>query len=116
MEKAGILEGRDYPMAMKPLFFVAALAASLLAGMPDAGAGDNQPAAKKKVEPSGQAKKAEIVVDEEKGVIRFFINGKETMRLDESGLHVEGNITYSGRIKDFGEQQAGDEAAEKGKP
>lgn len=51
---------------------------------------------------SASASKTEIITDEEAGVIRFMIDGKETMRLDESGLHVRENISYGGSITDDG--------------
>jgi hypothetical protein len=71
-----------------------------------------RPAAEGKANPSSHAKKAEIVADEEKGVIRFFIKGKEAMRLDESGLHVRDGVTYGGTIGDTGPSSFDDYIAE----
>ena len=43
-----------------------------------------------------------IVVDEETGVIRFFIEGEEKARLDAAGMHVRGNVNYGGALMDYG--------------
>ena len=43
-----------------------------------------------------------MVVDEEAGIIRFFIDGEEKASLDATGLHVNGSITYSGTVRDIG--------------
>ena len=42
----------------------------------------------------------QIITDGEQGVIRFLIGGKETMRLDETGLHVFGDLSYNGTVMD----------------
>ena len=46
--------------------------------------------------------RAAIVVDEESAVSRFMIDGKEQARIDHVGLHVEGDLTFVGTIKDAG--------------
>ena len=43
-----------------------------------------------------------IEVDEQANIIRFFIDGEESMRLDPNGLHVRDNQTYGGMIMDVG--------------
>lgn len=43
-----------------------------------------------------------IEVDQDANVIRFFIDGEETMRLDDSGLYVRDNLSYGGKILDDG--------------
>lgn len=43
-----------------------------------------------------------IEADQDADVIRFIVNNREEMRLDSEGLHVRGNIEYSGVIADTG--------------
>lgn len=43
-----------------------------------------------------------IEVDEQAGIIRFFIKGQETARLDAAGMHVRENIDYGGMLTDYG--------------
>ena len=43
-----------------------------------------------------------IEVDEEANIIRFFVDGEETMRLDAEGLHVRNDIGYGGTVTDYG--------------
>jgi hypothetical protein len=43
-----------------------------------------------------------IEIDQKAQVIRFMIDGHERAILDDAGLHVQGDITYVGMIKDIG--------------
>ena len=43
-----------------------------------------------------------VLADQDAGVIRFIIEGREAARLDAAGLHVRGNIDYGGTLKDSG--------------
>lgn len=43
-----------------------------------------------------------IIVDEDVGVIRFFIEGEEQARLTSDGLLVRGNVEYGGTMRDAG--------------
>lgn len=43
-----------------------------------------------------------IVSDHEAGAVRFMIDGKEQARLDATGLHVRGDISYDGTLTDYG--------------
>lgn len=45
-----------------------------------------------------------IEVDQDANVIRFFIDGQESVRIDAKGLHVREDIQYRGRILDIGSQ------------
>lgn len=42
----------------------------------------------------------QIVTDEQAGVVRVLIKGREVLVIDENGLTVQGNIAYSGNITD----------------
>lgn len=42
-----------------------------------------------------------IEVDEQAGVIRFFIEGEERAALDAKGLHVNGDVEFTGSTKDI---------------
>lgn len=53
--------------------------------------------------------KTAVVVDQERGVIRFLIEGQEKAFLDASGLHVNGDVAYTGTIKDSGAAQTAKE-------
>lgn len=44
-----------------------------------------------------------IEVDDQAGVIRFFIDGREKARFDAAGLHVRENIDYGGMLTDYGQ-------------
>jgi hypothetical protein len=46
------------------------------------------------------AKRAELIVDEQAGVIKFVIDGVEKARIDEIGLHVAGDVAYTGTLAD----------------
>jgi len=46
--------------------------------------------------------KPEIITDEENGVVRILIGGKEVLRIDASGLHVTGDVDFTGTITDIG--------------
>lgn len=52
-----------------------------------------------------------IEVDEQDNVIRFIVEGEERAVLGADGLHVRGDVTYGGRIKDVGEQAWPDDPA-----
>ncbi len=43
-----------------------------------------------------------LAVDTEKNIIRIMIEGKEVGRFDKDGLHVVGNVDYTGVISDTG--------------
>lgn len=43
-----------------------------------------------------------IETSDEDDTIRFFVKGEEIMRIDAGGLHVNGNVEYSGRSMDTG--------------
>ena len=43
-----------------------------------------------------------IEFDQKSGAIRFIVSGQEQAVLDVAGLHVNGDITYIGTIKDIG--------------
>jgi hypothetical protein len=43
-----------------------------------------------------------IVIDPRSNTIRFIISGKEVGLFDKSGLHVDGDVTYTGVITDTG--------------
>lgn len=81
---------------------LAALAVAFFASSP-ALAEDSDPAAP-------PPEKTAVVVDEDAGVIRFFIDGQEKMRLDAAGLHVRENIDYGGMITDYGRSGFDDRA------
>lgn len=53
--------------------------------------------------------KTAVVVDQERGVIRFLIEGQEKAFLDAGGLRVNGDVTYTGTIKDSGAAQTAKE-------
>ena len=77
-------------------FLFAALAltgilAGALTGVPAAAQDGPESAA------PADAPETRIEVDEDTGIIRFIINGKEQARLTESGLYVRGDIEYGGR-------------------
>lgn len=46
--------------------------------------------------------KVEVIEDQEAGVVRVFIGGKEVLTIDNQGLHINGDITYTGQITDAG--------------
>jgi hypothetical protein len=48
----------------------------------------------------------QIVVDQQAGIIRFVIDDVEQARLDAGGLHVNGDINYTGTITDTGQHTA----------
>lgn len=48
-------------------------------------------------------KRVEIVEDQEAGVIRFMIEGREKAILDAAGLHVREDIYFGRQIIDIGE-------------
>lgn len=56
--------------------------------------------------------RAAVVVDEEKGIIRFIISGAEAMRLDETGLHVRGKFSSGGTQTIYGPAGFDDHIAE----
>ena len=48
------------------------------------------------------AGKTEIVTDEKAHVVRILIDGKEVVAIDAKGLHVDGDVEYSGVTTDRG--------------
>lgn len=52
-----------------------------------------------------------LVPGEDGGHIRFEIKGKEVAIIDETGLHVRGDINYGGMLSDYGQQGFDDHAA-----
>jgi len=44
-----------------------------------------------------------IEVDDQAGVIRFYVKGQEQALLDTAGLHVHGDINFTGVMTDYGE-------------
>lgn len=68
-------------------FFQYSVLGVFLLGAPVAQANELQ---QTQVQPSTQ-----IITDNEKNIIQFFINGEEAMRLDETGLHVRESIIGS---------------------
>jgi hypothetical protein len=67
-------------------------------------AGPIAPALAQDSRPSPQAQAGptptRIEVDTASNVIRFFVGGREQAVLDAGGLHVNGNVDYSGTITD----------------
>lgn len=47
--------------------------------------------------------KPQISTDEKTNTVRILIGGKEVLTIDTKGLHVHGDIDYSGIITDTGE-------------
>jgi hypothetical protein len=44
-----------------------------------------------------------IETDQKTGAIRFIVDGREVARFEHDGLHVRGNIAYTGEIDDIGQ-------------
>jgi hypothetical protein len=66
-------------------------------------AGNARPPAQNAVaKPPAPAETPQIVTDEKAGIVRVLIAGREILRIDDSGLHVKGNIEYTGQLKDAG--------------
>lgn len=81
----------------RPFIYCVTLAAlCVLAGPAVA---ENQPRA---AQTTAARAETRIEVDEQANVIRFFIDGEERAVLDASGLHVNGDVNYAGKIKDVG--------------
>jgi hypothetical protein len=53
-------------------------------------------------QPTGQ-EATRIETHQKTGVIRFIVDGKEVARFERDGLHVRGNIAYTGEINDIGQ-------------
>lgn len=45
--------------------------------------------------------RVQMIEDDEAGVIRFIIDGQERATLDSEGLHVHGDIEFTGTTKDI---------------
>ena len=43
-----------------------------------------------------------VVADEQAGIVRIIIEGREAARFDAAGLHVRENIDYGGMLTDYG--------------
>lgn len=90
------------------VFFLTALLS-----FPVAAASDTAARETGEVAPStlGDGKTA-LVVDPTDGTVRVLIDGQEKLRIDAAGLHVQGDVSYSGMISDSGDSAA--EPAQKG--
>jgi len=55
---------------------------------------------------------AQLAVDTEHNIVRIIIEGKEGGRFDKDGLHITGDIDYTGSITDMGAMPAGGADAE----
>jgi phage baseplate assembly protein gpV len=80
-----------------PLFRLFLVAACLAAFSVPAALAQDQSAA----EP---AKKVEIITDQEAGAVRIVIDGRGVATIDADGLHVAGNLSYTGTLTDTGGQ------------
>ena len=63
---------------------------------------------------SATADKVEIVTDEDAGAVRILIDGKPVVIIDETGLHVRGDISYGGKLTDYGTSGFDSHTAEAG--
>lgn len=50
--------------------------------------------------PIAQAKDPETIIKTEGGVIVFLVEGHEKARIDATGLHVNGDLEYTGALTD----------------
>jgi len=55
----------------------------------------------------GDSHSAAVVPDEESGIVRIIIDGKEVGRFDATGFHVDGDVTFTGAFIDTGETVTG---------
>jgi ABC-type enterochelin transport system substrate-binding protein len=46
--------------------------------------------------------KTKIIVDQKSDTVHILINGKDVVTIDAKGLHVNGNVDYTGTITDKG--------------
>lgn len=60
------------------------------------------------------ASETDTVILADHGVIRFLIEGKEVGRFDKDGLHVVGNVDYTGTLTDTGLARPDQTPSEKG--
>jgi hypothetical protein len=51
------------------------------------------------------ADRVEILTDQDAGAVRIVIDGRDVATIDADGLHVAGNIAYTGIITDTGGQE-----------
>jgi len=72
-----------------------------LLGLSPAVADDNGTGADHPVAVETGVGKTEIITDEEHSTVRIVIDGKEILTVDKDGLHVNGNIDYTGTIADI---------------
>lgn len=63
-------------------------------------AGDTLPPPPPREEVKEGSAKPEIITDEESNTVRILIDGKEILVIDETGVHVRGDLNYSGVITD----------------
>jgi hypothetical protein len=49
----------------------------------------------------------QVIADDEAGIVLVMVQGTEVARFDARGLHVAGDLSYSGQITDTGTQQGG---------
>ena len=52
--------------------------------------------------PLAAAEATRIETDQKTGAIRFIVDGREVARFERDGLHVRGDVNYSGMTKDTG--------------
>jgi hypothetical protein len=44
-----------------------------------------------------------VVADDESGVIRFMVDGRERAWIDATGFYIHGDVTYAGALTDTGD-------------
>jgi hypothetical protein len=49
---------------------------------------------------TSQQQATRVETDKKTGAIRFIVNGKEVARIDATGLHVTGDVDYTGALTD----------------
>ena len=76
---------------MKKLIF-SAIIGGLLAFAPVAGFAEDA----KETGPD----RVQIIEDDQSGIVRIVIDGKDVVLIDADGFHVNGNIDYSGTVTD----------------
>lgn len=58
----------------------------------------------------------EVFEDSKTGTVRFVINGKDILTIDADGIHVRGNIRYTGTVGPGGDAPAGPQPKPHDKP
>ena len=93
------------------LFCVLALLAPLPATAQEAPVSNGQAVAGKAAAATPDAQpRTRIEIDQSAGVIRFITGGQERAVLDADGLHVRGDIHFTGQVIDTNTWQAGESA------